>query len=135
VVALIPAAFLVAISLYRPVSLEPRLTMAGNSSSFLRIVASSGGINRVQGGFYLDFVFIAVFSATVPALLYAGHGWWLVPTLAAVFDITEDVLALVLLHHSGAPMAFKILWAVAAVKLATYAGTTAAIGAAAYRNR
>jgi hypothetical protein len=79
--AVIPLVVLLAISLYRPVRLQPKLTMAGNQSRFLDLVAASGGINRVRIGFYLDFGFIAVFAATLPALLFEGHGWWIVPSL------------------------------------------------------
>lgn len=130
---LIPAACLAAIALYHPVYLQPQLTMAGDSATFRRVVASSGGVARVQRGFYLDFGFIAIFASIVPMLLYRGHGWWPVPVCAATLDVTEDIVALVLLHRGGAAAAYAVLWVVAALKLAAYAATLVAMGVSVYR--
>jgi hypothetical protein len=133
--ALIPLAVLLAISLYRPVRLEPKLIMSGTGSRFVDVVAASGGPNRVRIGFYFDFAFIAVFAAIVPAPLFVGHGWWVVPTLAAALDVTEDVIALALLGRIGSAMALRCLWVVAFLKLSAYVGTVAAVVAAVSRNR
>jgi hypothetical protein len=133
IVVLIPCALLFAVSRYRPVLLQPCLTMSGNASKFGEVVAASGGRQRVRRGFYLDIAFVAVFAATVPVVLHAGHGWWLVPVIAAGLDATEDAGALVLLARVSPTIAYRLLWLVAATKLLAYAATLVAVGFAAYR--
>jgi hypothetical protein len=134
-IALIPPAVLVAISRYQPVSLQPKLTMAGNESRFQQIIADSGGVDRVRRGMYLDLGFIAVFAATVPALLVSGKGWWSIPMAAAALDLAEDTVVLVLVRSGGPPTAFRGLWVVALVKLIAYAAAIPAVIVAAWRNR
>jgi hypothetical protein len=125
---LVPAVLLGALALVPAVRLQPCLTSAGTKSRFDAIVDRSGGPHSVRSGFYLDFLFIAVFVATVPAVLYVDHRWWPVPVVTAALDVTEDTLALHLLESSASTIWFKALRVLAAVKLAGYGLTVVVIG-------
>jgi hypothetical protein len=134
-IASVPCLALVAISRYRPVALQPRLTMAGNPERWDSIVAASGGAQRVRYGLGLDLEFIAVFAATVPPVLRKGHGGWQVAVVAAGCDTLEDVAALLLLARGGRRTAYTALRLIAVAKLAAYAATVGAVGVAAHRGR
>jgi len=117
---LAPLVLLVALSQVWAVWLQPRLTFAGNRQRFAAVVARAGGSRAVRRGFGLDFLFIAVFAATVPTVMAFDHNWWPVPAVTALLDVAENTLALRLLQDSASDSGYLALRALAVIKMAGY---------------